>query len=83
MAETIVNIHEAKTQLFRLIETAGAGETIVIAKAGVSKVTLTPVPRTDRRIPGRFAGQISVSDWFFDPLPQEKLAAWERSLSEP
>jgi antitoxin (DNA-binding transcriptional repressor) of toxin-antitoxin stability system len=49
----------------------------VIAKAGVPKVTLIPVQRQERRSPGRFAGQIIVADRFFEPLPDEELAAWE------
>lgn len=34
MRETVVNIHEAKTHLSRLLEQVAAGERIVIAKAG-------------------------------------------------
>jgi prevent-host-death family protein len=36
------NIHEAKTQLSRLVERAAAGESIVIAKAGKARVRLVP-----------------------------------------
>ncbi len=32
-----VNIHEAKTQLSRLVDEAAKGETVVIAKAGKRK----------------------------------------------
>lgn len=37
-----VNIHEAKTQLFRLLERAAAGERIVISKAGKPMADLVP-----------------------------------------
>lgn len=77
MPKTIVNIHEAKTQLSRLIARVEAGETIVIAKAGRPKVMLTALPRENRREPGRFAGQISLNDDFSAPLPEADLAAWE------
>ena len=42
----IVNIHEAKTQLSRLVEEAARGEGFVIAKAGkpVAKVTALDTP---------------------------------------
>lgn len=83
MAETIVNIHEAKTHLSRLIERAEAGETIVIAKAGTPKVTLTLYPRSDRRGPGRFSGQIELGGAFSDPLPEENLSAWEGAPQNP
>ena len=63
----IVNIHEAKTHLSRLIEKAARGEAFVIAKAGkpLVKVTAldTPAAGQSRRL-GFLAGQISVPDDF-------------------
>jgi prevent-host-death family protein len=63
----IVNIHEAKTHLSRLIEKAARGEAFVIAKAGkpLVKVTALDTPATgqSRRL-GFLAGQISVPDDF-------------------
>ncbi len=63
----IVNIHEAKTHLSRLIEKAVRGEAFVIAKAGkpLVKVTAldTPVAGQSRRL-GFLTGQISVPDDF-------------------
>ena len=62
-----VNIHEAKTQLSKLIEEASKGEAFVIAKAGkpVVKVTALSAPTGAqvRRL-GFMAGQISVPDDF-------------------
>ncbi len=78
MASTTVNIHEAKTHLSRLIERAEQGEEIIIAKAGAPKVRLAPIASEPvERRPGRFAGTLKVTDAFFDPLPEEDLAAWE------
>jgi len=75
---TTVNIHEAKTHLSRLIERAERGEEIIIAKAGTPKVRLALVAETQPlRRPGRFAGSLRVGASFFDPLPDEDLAAWE------
>lgn len=79
--DTIVNIHQAKTHLSRLIERASAGERIIIAKAGEPKVCLTPVPASSPRKPGRFSGQLTVNDSFFDPLPEDDIAAWEGGKS--
>lgn len=73
----MVNIHEAKTHLSRLIERAQAGETIIIAKAGTPKVRLSPIPARTPRRPGRFAGALVVGEEFFAPLPEEDLGAWE------
>ena len=39
------NIHEAKTQLSRLVEAALAGEEVVIARNGVPAVKLVPSRR--------------------------------------
>jgi prevent-host-death family protein len=62
-----VNIHQAKTQLSKLIDEASKGESFVIAKAGkpVVKVTAlsTPVGTQVRRL-GFMSGQISVPDDF-------------------
>jgi prevent-host-death family protein len=62
-----VNIHEAKTQLSKLIEEASRGESFVIAKAGKPVVKVTalsaPVGAQVRRL-GFMAGQISVPDDF-------------------
>ena len=62
-----VNIHEAKTQLSKLVQEASKGEAFVIAKAGkpVVKVTALTAPTGPqvRRL-GFMAGQISVPDDF-------------------
>lgn len=63
----IVNIHEAKTHLSRLIEQAVKGEPFVIAKAGVPLVKVSaldaPAPKPVKRL-GFLAGQITVPDDF-------------------
>jgi prevent-host-death family protein len=60
-----VNMHEAKTQLSKLVERAAAGEEVVIAKAGVPRVRLVPVePKRKSREPGLLKGQIWISPDF-------------------
>jgi prevent-host-death family protein len=62
-----VNIHEAKTQLSRLVDMAAKGEPFVIAKAGKPLVKVTaleaPTGAQARRL-GFMAGQIAVPDDF-------------------
>ena len=62
-----VNIHEAKTQLSRLVERAARGESFVIAKAGKPLVKVTaldaPGPARSKRL-GFMAGEIEVPDDF-------------------
>jgi prevent-host-death family protein len=62
-----INIHEAKTQLSRLIEKAVAGESFVIAKAGKPMVKvsrLEPISDMQAGRLGFMAGQITVPDDF-------------------
>ena len=70
-----VNIHEAKTQLSRLI---AAGEEVVIARYGEPVARLVPLrPPIPRRIPGSARGKFKVPPAFFEPLPDELLDDFE------
>jgi prevent-host-death family protein len=71
-----VNVHEAKTNLSRLLERVAAGEEIVIAKAGKPVARLSPIGKPGGRQPGLAKGR--VTETFFEPLPEDELAAWER-----
>lgn len=74
---TTVNVHEAKTHFSRLLKRAHDGEEIILAKAGRPYARLVPLAYgSSLRQPGRIKG--CVEDAFFDPLPTEELAAWER-----
>jgi len=70
-----LNIHEAKTQLSKLVEEASKGEPFVIAKAGKPVVRVTalsaPVGAQVRRV-GFMVGQISVPD-DFDRMGGEEI----------
>lgn len=69
-----VNIHDAKTQFSRLIERVGAGEEIVIAKAGKPVARLVRFhERSARRRLGLMAGQFSVPD-DFDSIGADEIA---------
>jgi prevent-host-death family protein len=62
-----VNIHEAKTQLSKLVDQASKGEPFIIAKAGKPLVKVipvdAPVPKKVQRL-GFMSGQISIPDDF-------------------
>jgi prevent-host-death family protein len=73
---TIVNIHEAKTNLSKLLDRMLVGEEIVIAKAGKPIARLVPVEARLPRVPGIARGH--VTEAFFEPLPEAELEAWER-----
>jgi len=77
---TIVTVHQAKTQLSKLIARAEAGEEIVIARANEPAVKLTPVVKpAPKRQFGSMKGLLpDIPDaFFFDPLPEEELKLYE------
>jgi prevent-host-death family protein len=70
-----VNMHEAKTQLSKLVDRAAKGEAFVIAKAGkpLVKVAALEAPRKPRRL-GFLAGQIAVPE-DFNRMGEAEIAA--------
>jgi prevent-host-death family protein len=73
----VSNIHQAKTQLSRLVERAAAGEEIVIAKAGKPVVRLVPYAEdaTTKRKLGVWKGKVTIKRGF-DQLPKSIAAAF-------
>jgi prevent-host-death family protein len=72
------NIHEAKTQLSRLLESAAAGEEIIIAKAGKPVARLVGIEhRAAPRRKGLLKGMVKIHDDFYKPLPEEVIAVFE------
>lgn len=69
-----VNIHEAKSQLSRLVDRAARGEAFVIAKAGkpLVKVSALDAPAEPRRL-GFLKGEIEVPD-DFDRMSERVIA---------
>ena len=72
-----VNVHEAKTNLSRLLAKVEAGEEVVIARSGTPVAQIVRVQKQGQRQFGSMKGQIKLDDRFFDPLPEEELVAWE------
>lgn len=74
------NVHDAKTQLSKLMDRAHAGEEIILAKAGEPWAKLVPLGVVTRakRQPGglKLLGEIPDSVWF-DPMPEAELELWE------
>lgn len=70
-----INIHEAKTQLSKLLSRVALGEEFTIANRGVPIAKLVPYTAPESqsdRIPGRLAGQIQISE-DFNELDEETL----------
>jgi len=75
---TKVTIHQAKTNLSRLIRKAAEGEEVVISRGSEPVARLVPVgPVKGKRRPGSMKGILHVGPEFFEPLPESELSAWE------
>lgn len=74
-----VNIHQAKTQLSRLLTRVLEGEEIIIAKAGKPIARLVPIAeRPIKRVPGSARGIVTIAPDFDAPLPESVLEEFER-----
>jgi prevent-host-death family protein len=68
---TVVNMHDAKSSLSRLVKRAAAGEEILIAKNGKPIARLTRLSNRKSTAPiGAFAGKLHMSE-DFDATPAE------------
>jgi prevent-host-death family protein len=74
-----VTIHTAKTTLSQLLARVEAGEEIVLARGKVPIAKIVPYqPVAPKRQFGALRGVVSVGREFFEPLPDDELAAWEQ-----
>jgi len=79
----VVNIHEAKTHLSKLLERVHAGEEIILAKAGKPYARLVPLGEKKERIPGALKALLpeTIDDSaLFEALPDEELAQFDSDL---
>ncbi|MBA4369284.1 MAG: type II toxin-antitoxin system prevent-host-death family antitoxin [Desulfobacterium sp.] len=70
-----INVHQAKTNLSKLLARANAGEEIIIAKSGKPYAKLVPIKKMEKRVPGIAKG--AVTEAFFEPLSEDELRGWE------
>jgi prevent-host-death family protein len=74
----VVNTHEAKTNLSRLIDEVQEGEEVVIARGNKPMARLVPFStKKPVRTPGYLKGKIRVADDFDAPLPDDVIEAFE------
>ena len=83
---TIANVHEAKTQLSKLIDAALRGEEVIIAKAGKPAVRLVPVERAPDEKPmtpgEKFMRGVSVLKGKWPQMSEEDWAESDRYILE-
>lgn len=70
------SVHEAKTNLSKLIAAALAGGDVVIARGKVPAVRLVPVVPLGKRRFGALKGMIAIDARFDEPLPDDELGGW-------
>lgn len=73
-----VNVHEAKSQLSKLIEAALRGEDVVIARNNLPAVRLQPLPQPKGKFRFGILPELAgtVPD-FLEPMSEEELKLWE------
>jgi prevent-host-death family protein len=84
-------MHEAKTNLSKLVARARAGEEVILTSgkshAPIARIIPINPPehasggKPAKRPLGMYAGQISIGPEFFEPLPEEELALWETPIT--
>jgi prevent-host-death family protein len=75
---TVVTMHQAKTNLSRLIKKASRGEEVIIARGPKPVARLVPIGEVKgKRQPGSMKGKLRVGSKFFEPLPASEMARWE------
>lgn len=70
------SVHDAKTNLSKLIAAALEGGEVVIARGNVPVVRLEPVAPQGKRCFGALKGRIAMDERFDEPLPEEELGGW-------
>ena len=70
-------VHQAKTNLSKLLRKAARGEEVIIARGKTPVAKLVALgSRRKKRVPGAFKGKIRIYPSFFDPMTKEELAEW-------
>jgi len=86
-------MHEAKTQLSKLVERMLAGEEVILTRGckrvvavqpsvPAGEIRALPIFKNGKRPIGLYKGQFEIGPEFFDPLPDEELALWEGNESD-
>jgi prevent-host-death family protein len=74
-----VNIHEAKTNLSKLLTRVAKGEEVIISKAGKPVAKLVSITKkSKKRLPGSAKGKVIIEKNFYAPLPKDLLKVFEK-----
>ena len=71
---TYVTLPEATANIVQLLDRVSQGEEIIISQAGQPIAHISPAQRNrSPRVPGQYAGKLTIPDDFNDPLPDDIL----------
>ena len=74
---SVFTIHEAKTNLSKLIAEVEAGGEVIISRGKTPVARLSPIQSArPKRQAGRLKGLIDMDERFFEPLPEDELGLW-------
>jgi antitoxin (DNA-binding transcriptional repressor) of toxin-antitoxin stability system len=82
---THVTLPEATANIAQLLDRVSQGEEIIISQNGQAISHISPTNRDDQaaiaqplppRIPGQYAGKLTIPDNFNDPLPNDILESF-------
>ena len=73
---SIFTVHQAKTQLSKMLALVGKGEEVVIARGNEPVARLVPFETAKPRRSGSLKGKVALTPAFFEPLPPDEIAAW-------
>jgi prevent-host-death family protein len=75
---SIVTVHEAKTNLSRLLQKVSNGEEVIISRGSKPVARLVAIGEVKgQRRPGALKGKLTIGPEFFEALPADELSAWE------
>ena len=70
-------VHQAKTNLSRLIQEAEKGKEVIIARGKTPVAKLVAIGNgRKRRVPGKYKDQIVIKPSFFEPMSPDELKEW-------
>ncbi len=76
----VVNVHEAKTHISKLLDEVHGGEEIILAKAGRPYARLVPLESPARRELGFLPEMSGIGEAVLDPLDGNELDAYEAEM---
>lgn len=74
----LTTVHQAKTNLSKLLHDVEAGEEVVISRGSVPVAKLIPFHPRKKRVPGTAKGKIILKKGFEEPLPEEIVREFEK-----